>query len=100
MTLLEKTYSELSGVGLVPCAAAFSTDYLGKNKNWFAYQKHVGRDFSVDAAVQCLRWTRAQQRTAKLTQAQQDALVAVELELLAHLNVQHSVADVCQCKML
>jgi len=100
MTLLEKTYSDLSSVGLVQCAAAFSADYLGKNKNWFAYQKHVGRDFSVDAAIQCLLRIRTQQQAPKLTQAQQNALAAVEFELLAHLNVQHSVADVCQCKML
>lgn len=99
MTLLETTYSHLRKAGLVSCAAGFSSDYLGKNKNWFAYQKHVGRDFSVDAAIQCLLRIRAQQQTPKLTQAQQHALGAVELELLSHLSVQHSVADVCQCKM-
>ena len=95
MTLLETTYRHLNSAGLVPCAAAFSADYLGKNKNWFAYQKHVGRDFSVDAAIQCLRRIRARQLTPKLTQAQQHALAAVEFELLAHLNAQHCVADVC-----
>jgi|GEM_PF-2393038 hypothetical protein len=95
MTLLEKTYSELSSVGLVPSAAAFSADYLGKNKNWFAYQKHLGRDFSIDAAIQCLRRTRARQLAPKLTQAQQHALSAVEFELLTHLNAHHCVADVC-----
>jgi len=95
MTLLEKTYSELSSVGLVPSAAAFSADYLDKNKNWFAYQKHLGRDFSVDAAIHCLRRTRAQQLAPKLTQAQQHALAAVEFALLANLSEQHYVADVC-----
>ena len=95
MTLLENTYRQLSSAGLVNCAATFSTDYLGKNSNWYSYQKHTGRDFSIDAAVQCLRSIRAQQLATKLTQAQQHALATVEFELLAHLNEQHCVADVC-----
>jgi len=95
MTLLENTYRQLNEVGLARYAAAFSTDYLGKNSNWYAYQKHSRRDFSIDAAVQCLRSIRAQQLKPKLTQAQQNALAAVEFELLAHLNIQHCVADVC-----
>ena len=95
MTLLESTYRQLSNAGLVNCAARFSSDYLGKNKNWFAYQKHSKRDFSIDAAVQCLRSIRAQQLATKLTQAQQHALAATEIELLTHLKAQHCVADVC-----
>jgi hypothetical protein len=95
MTLLESTYRQLNSAGLVNCAAGFSSDYLGKNKNWFAYQKHSKRDFSIDAAVQCLRSIRDQQHTQELTQAQQQVLRTAELELLAHLNTQHCVADVC-----
>jgi len=95
MTLLENTYRQLSNAGLVNCAARFSSDYLGKNSNWYAYQKHSKRDFSIDAAVQCLRSIRAQQLKPKLTQAQQNALAATEFELLAHLSAQHYVADVC-----
>ena len=94
MTLLESTYRQLSSAGLVNCAAGFSSDYLGKNKNWFAYQKHSKRDFSIDAAVQCLRSIRDQQHMQELTQAQQHALSAAERALLAHLNTQHCVADV------
>ncbi len=94
MTLLENTYRQLSSAGLVNCAARFSSDYLGKNKNWFAYQKHSKRDFSIDAAVQCLRSIRDQQHTQELTQAQQQVLRTAELDLLAHLNTQHCVADV------
>ena len=95
MTLLENTYKQLKDVGLAHSAATFSTNYLVKNSNWYSYQKHTGRDFSIDAAVQCLRNIRAQQLATKLTQAQQHALAAVEFELLAHLNIQHCVADVC-----
>jgi hypothetical protein len=94
MTLLETTYSHLRQAGLVSCAETFSIDYLGKNKNWYAFQTHSERDFSVDAAVQCLRSIRDQQHTQELTQAQQQALRTAERALLAHLNTQHCVADV------
>ena len=95
MTLLENTYRQLSSAGLVNCAAGFCIDYLGKNSNWYAYQKHSKRDFSIDAAVQCLRSIRAQQLAPKLTKAQKNALAATEIELLTHLKAQHYVADVC-----
>ena len=95
MTLLENTYRQLSNAGLVNCAARFSSDYLGKNKNWFAYQKHTGRDFSIDAAVKCLRSIRAQQLKPKLTKAQQHALATAAQHLLDHLTNQHCIADVC-----
>ena len=94
MTLLENTYRQLNDVGLAHCAAAFSADYLGK-KNWYAYQKHSKRDFSIDADVQCLRSIRAQQLAPKLTQAQQHALATAAQHLLDHLTNQHSIADVC-----
>ena len=95
MTLLENTYKQLKDVGLAHSAATFSTNYLVKNSNWYSYQKHRKRDFSIDAAVQCLRSIRAQQLAPKLTQAQQHALAATEIELLTHLKAQHCVADVC-----
>jgi hypothetical protein len=63
MTLLEQTYTQLKQVGLVNCAEAFSRNYLQKNCNWFAYQKHTGRDYSVGAAIACLRSIRSQQRS-------------------------------------
>jgi hypothetical protein len=94
MTLLETTYSHLRQAGLVSCAETFSINYLCKNKNWYAFQTHSERDFSVDAAVQCLRSIRDQQHTQELTQAQQQALRTAERALLAHLNTQHCVADV------
>jgi hypothetical protein len=94
MTLLEQTYRELRAAGLTDCAEAFSRDYLGKNKNWYAFQTHTGRDFSVAAAVQCLRSLRSRQTAPGLEQAQRKALEAAELALLEHLNEEHSVADV------
>ena len=95
MTLLEQTYRQLQGAGLVHCAEAFSRNYLGKNSNWYAYQKHTGRDYSVGAAIQCLRNIRSQQRQTAISTAQQQTLKATEKQLLAYLTKQHCVADVC-----
>lgn len=95
MTLLEKTYRQLRSAGLVPCAEAFSRDYLGKNTNWFAYQKHTARDFSVGAAIQCLRSIRCQKRSVAICSQQRDVLNQTEHQLLTLLNEQHGVADVC-----
>ena len=95
MTLLETTYTNLHSVGLVACAEAFSADYLGKNRNWYAFQKHAGRDFSLAAAIQCLRSVRLTQHSAQLPQQQHATLQQLEQQLLAHLTAQHSVADVC-----
>ncbi|KPA22694.1 hypothetical protein shim_09810 [Shimia sp. SK013] len=95
MTLLESTYRQLHSAGIVHCAEAFSSTYLSKSKNWYAYQKHSKRDFSVDAAVQCLRSIRSQMRAAAISTAQQELLAQLEQQLLAHLNSHHCVADVC-----
>ena len=94
MTLLERTYTGLRDAGLVSCAEAFSRDYLGKNKNWYAFQTHTGREFSVAAAVQCLRSLRTRQAAPGLDRTQRRALAAAEQDLLAHLNDTHLVADV------
>lgn len=96
MTLLETTYRQLHSIGLVACAEAFSADYLGKNRNWYALQKYAGRDFSVAAAIQCLRSVRLKQRNAQLPAQQQLTLLQLEQQLLAHLNEKHSVADVTE----
>ena len=96
MTLLERTYTGLRAAGLTHCAEAFSRDYLGKNKNWYAFQTHTGRDFSVAAAVQCLRSLRSRQTVPGIKGAQRRALAAAERALLLHLNDTHLVADVLQ----
>lgn len=94
MTLLETTYTQLRDTGLIQNAEAFSADYLGKNRNWFAYQKYTQRDFSVSAAVQCLRTLRNRQAAPELDPAQRRALENAERALLEHLNAAHLVSDV------
>jgi hypothetical protein len=94
MTLLEKIYRELRTAGLTHSGEEFSINYLGRSKNWYSFQKHKGRDFSVAAAVQCLRSLRSLQTAPSIEQAQRRALAAAERALLEHLNHRHLVADV------
>ena len=95
MTLLEQTYRRLRDFGLVETGESFSTRYLGRNKNWYAWQRHAGRDLSAGAAVNCLRAVRAQLATTRLATEQERALTQTAAQLLEHLQAHHFVADVC-----
>lgn len=95
MTLLENTYHILKAAELTTTCEAFSRDYVAKSPNWFAWQRHTGRDFSAAAAIQCLRSIRLQrQRGLALNGEQKVALALAERQLLQHLNERHFVADV------
>lgn len=48
--------------GLVESLRAFSEQYCRKNPNWTAYQVHMGRDLSTDAAINCLARVRLEIR--------------------------------------
>lgn len=96
MTLIEHIYQTLKQAQLTTTREAFSREYVGKCSNWFAWQRHKQRDFSIQSAIQCLRSIRAQQqRDPALNMMQLHALTQAEHILLQHLNEQHSVADVC-----
>lgn len=95
MTLLEHTYRQLRDAGLVSSTTGFSTQYLHRNRNWYAWQKHAGRDMGAAAAVQCLRSIRAQLKAPTLDSTQRQALAAAENVLLGHLRERYAVADVC-----
>lgn len=94
MTLLENTYRQLRNAGLVDSAEAFSSTYLTKSKNWYAYQKHTGRDYSVDAAIQCLRGIRDSKRKHSRNEFQHLALDDVEKNLMSYLKTKHMISDV------
>ena len=94
MTEVEKTYKQLKQAGLVQCAEAFSRYYLGKNRNWYAYTKHKGLDYSMSAAISCLRSIRSQQHSAKLSACQLSTLQRTEHQLLTYLGTRHGIADV------
>jgi len=94
MTLIETTYSLLRDAELVATREQFSTDYVGKNPNWYSYQLHVGRDFSVLAAANCLR-TIAQLHNARDFKPSQRRSIARATALLSgYLREQHlALAD-------
>jgi len=95
MTIIEQTYQLLKQAKLTTSRESFSQAYLGKNRNWFAWQRHVKRDFSLSAAIQCLRSIRLQcQRGSALTMEQIAALKMADIALQSLLIEQHSVADV------
>lgn len=89
MTLIETTYRELYGAGLVRTREQFSTDYMGKNSNWYSYQTHMGRDFSVLAAAYCLRTITKLEHAAAVQPQQQSSLSHVSALLSNYLREQH-----------
>ena len=92
---VETTYRQLRSAGLVDCAEAFSSKYLGKNKNWYAYQKYTGRDYSIHAAIQCIRSLRSQQRVPAINTEQRKVLTRLEQQLISHVHQHHCIAEVC-----
>lgn len=91
MTLVEQTYLGLHSVGLVKSREAFSTQYVSKNPNWYSYQLHVGRDFSVLAAAHCLRKISKLSNADNIQPMQRHSLSRVSLLLSAYLREQHLV---------
>jgi hypothetical protein len=87
MTLLEQTYRQLRDIGLVATGEAFSTRYLGRNKNWYAWQRHAGRDFGVLSLAHCIR--------ALLQLTQQPGIDAEQLAALQALvdALKHKLAN-------
>jgi hypothetical protein len=94
MTLLENIYYHLHNNGLVNNREHFSTQYLGKSRNWYAVQTHQGRDFSTSAAIECLRNIRSAASNSALDAAQRLALLTAERLVSQHLNQQHAVAEI------
>jgi len=94
MTLLEQTYKRLRDAGLVGTGEMFSTQYLHKNRNWYAWQRHAGRDLSAAAAVNCLRAVRAQLSLPLLASEQRLVLAETAEQLLAHLQEHHFITEV------
>lgn len=89
MTLVEQAYSELREAELVTTHKQFSTQYVGKNPNWYSYQLHMGRDFSVLAAAHCLRTISKLSNADNIQPMQRHSLSRVSLLLSAYLREQH-----------
>ena len=94
MTLIEVTYSELKAAGLVTTREQFSTKYVGRNSNWYSYQLHVGRDFSVSAAAHCLRTISKLDNASHSKLQQRRSLAMITALLSGYLREQHlALAD-------
>lgn len=79
MNIMNDTYAALRNAKLIKSGRQFSCTYVLRNPNWFAYQKHNGRDFSLTAAIDCRRSVRKQlEREAALNEVQTRALTAIE----------------------
>ncbi len=87
MNIMNDTYTALRNAKLIKSGRQFSTTYVLRNANWFAYQKHNGRDFSLASAIDCLRSARKQlERETALNEVQMPALQAIEDQLTAYLR--------------
>jgi len=85
MNIMNDTYTALRNAKLIKSARQFSSTYVLRNANWFAYQKHNGRDFSLTSATDCLRSIRKQlEREAALNDAQ--TLRDIDTQLTAYLK--------------
>lgn len=94
MTLIEQTYILLRDVDLVHTREQFSTAYVGKNPNWYSYQTHVGRDFSVLAAAHCLRAVSKLEHAQSIKPTQRRSIARVSALLSDYLREQHlALAD-------
>jgi hypothetical protein len=79
MNIMNDTYTELRNAKMIKSGRQFSSTYVLRNANWFAYQKHNGRDFSLASAIDCLRSVRKQLgREAALSDVQTRALRTIE----------------------
>lgn len=92
--LLTQVFTTLRDAGLVRSAQAFSTEYLQRNANWYAYQKHTARGFSFGSAVACLQAVRRTSSALSITQQQVTALQKAECALACYLQQHHAVAEV------
>ena len=93
MKLLNYTYMKLIEIEEIETAEELSQNWCKKNRNWFAWQKHAERDFSIDAAINCLARTRLR-LVERQDKAGQRGLVEVEQLLSDYLLHKHKVADI------
>jgi hypothetical protein len=85
MTLIE--------INEIETAEELSQDWCKKNKNWFAFQKHAGQDFSLGAAINCLARTR-DKLDERQDKAGRSGLQEVERLLSEYLLHKHKVSEI------
>ena len=93
MKLLNYIYIKLIEIEEIETAEELSRTWCNKNRNWFAWQKHAERDFSIDAAINCLARTRLRS-AERQDKAGKIGLVEVEQLLSDYLLHKHKVAQI------
>jgi len=93
MKLLNYTYMRLIDIEEIYTAEELSQNWCSKNRNWFAWQKHAGQDFSIDAAINCLAQTR-RRLAERQDKAGKSGLAEVEQLLSDYLLHKHKVAEI------
>ena len=93
MKLLNYTYIRLVEIKEIETAEELSKGWCQKNRNWFAWQKHAGQDFSVDAAINCLKRTR-QRLAERQDNLGKCGLIEIERLLSDYLRHKHKIADI------
>lgn len=89
MTLLETVYRHLKHNELTHSAEHFSKEYLNKSRCWYAVQTHMQRDFSLSAAIECLRHIQTKQVIKDTNcEAQEAAIVVIESLLDNYIKVK------------
>ena len=102
MNHMIRTYTALKQVGLVTSARKFSVKYLNRHPCCFAYQKHLGQDWSLLLAMSCLRSIEQQRQCDRdLTPEQVAVLEQLAEEIAAHIQQVsglrvNCVATLCQ----
>jgi hypothetical protein len=93
MKLLNYTLLKLLEIDEIYTAEELSIDWCNKNKNWTAWQKHAGQDFSIDAAINCLARTRLR-LAERQDKAGQRGLAELEQLLRDYLLRKHNIAEI------
>ena len=91
MTLLRNIYTELKKLQLVNNAQTFSIRYLAKNKNWYSYQTHMGREFSFSSAINCAFYMRSLLQQDVLNGTQRQSVAAMLREIKRYLAERYMV---------
>lgn len=101
-TALVEVFKCLLQHQLVGSAEAFSVEWCGKSKSWYAERKHAGKDFGVSAGVECYRaveqkleqMRRRRRRIGAVLDDEVAALEAARDIVQQHLMENHLIAAV------
>lgn len=91
MTLLENTYKILNEHNVVHSREHFSQQFLQRNKNWYAYQTHKNRDFSVPTAVKFVSAISEMLKADDIDDASKRALLQSKYTITNYLQKSHNL---------